>query len=441
MRGAPGRFAHFTTSYYVQTFYACAKASVSLLSRAKKYLDEPLTRGTLKTLIGIKNPNQKNAMEITSSSIRPLRGQATRTSPRGMLAALLLAALACSLPAAHAATVTWNGGGADNNWTTALNWVGGNGTAEGDSLVFDGSTRLTSNNTFSANTQFNGITFAAGSGAFTLNGAAINLGGDIVDNSSSIQNIYTPIVLQQPTSISNAGNSTLTMQTTISGAAALTKSGSGLVVFVTTGNYTGGTTVSQGILRSTPNNTQNVFGSGDISIASGATLQFRATFTNTIVTSNVISGEGLVSVIGNAATAVQVLSGANTYNGTTTVGSGVLNIRNDTALGSTAGGTAVVAGAALQLQNNITVGAETLGLYGTGISNDGALRNINGNNTYGGLITVGSATRINSDAGTLTLSNNGTITGATFGLTVGGAGNTTIASAIGTTSEIGRAHV
>ena len=42
------------------------------------------------------------------------------------------------------------------------------------------------------------------------------------------------------------------------------------------------------------------------------------------------------------------------------------------------------------------------------------------------------ATRINSDAGTLNLTNVGTITGSGFGLSVGGAGNTSISSIIGT---------
>ncbi|OYW97881.1 MAG: hypothetical protein B7Z14_16450, partial [Bosea sp. 32-68-6] len=70
----------------------------------------------------------------------------------------------------------------------------------------------------------------------------------------------------------------------------------------------------------------------------------------------------------------------------------------------------------------------------TGITSTGALRNISGTNTYEGLVTLGAATRTNSDAGTLTMSNTGTITGATFGLTVGGAGNTMIASIIGTAS-------
>jgi autotransporter-associated beta strand protein len=92
----------------------------------------------------------------------------------------------------------------------------------------------------------------------------------------------------------------------------------------------------------------------------------------------------------------------------------------------------VTSGAALQIQGDITTAAEALTLNGTGVSATGALRNISGNNSYAGLVTLASAARINSDAGTLSLSNTGTITGAGLGLSVGGAGNTTIASIIGT---------
>jgi autotransporter-associated beta strand protein len=155
------------------------------------------------------------------------------------------------------------------------------------------------------------------------------------------------------------------------------------------------------------------------------------TFSGDLAVGGILSGAGGLTA---ATPGTLTLTGANTYSGATTVSTGVLNIQNASALGTTAAGTTVNSGAALQIQGGITTAAEALTLNGTGVSSDGALRNISGTNTYAGLVTLGAAARINSDAGTLTLSNTGTITGAGRGLTVGGAGNTTIASAIGTGS-------
>jgi autotransporter-associated beta strand protein len=133
-----------------------------------------------------------------------------------------------------------------------------------------------------------------------------------------------------------------------------------------------------------------------------AGFNLEASGNNTVSISGNISGTGGVQKIG---TGTLTLNGSNTYTGATTVSAGVLNIQNNNALGTTAGGTTVTAtGAALQLQGNITVGAEALSLTGTGVSSGGALRNISGNNTFGGPITIGGTTQINSDAGLLTLS-------------------------------------
>jgi autotransporter-associated beta strand protein len=77
----------------------------------------------------------------------------------------------------------------------------------------------------------------------------------------------------------------------------------------------------------------------------------------------------------------------------------------------------------LEIQGGITTAAEALTLNGTGISTGGALRNISGNNNYAGAITLGAASRINSDSGTLTLSGG---IGGNFAKTFGGAGNTTV---------------
>ena len=139
-----------------------------------------------------------------------------------------------------------------------------------------------------------------------------------------------------------------------------------------------------------------------------------------------------------------VLSGANTYTGTTDIIAGVLNIRNNTALGplSTSYGTMtkVQPGAALQVQGGIT-SPEFIYLYGTGVANDGAVRNISGDNTFSSYVNINTTSannsaRINSDSGTLYLpgNNNSPISGnmgaTNLSLTFGGAGNITVAAGI-----------
>src|SRR5581483_10566662 len=59
------------------------------------------------------------------------------------------------------ATATWDGGGADNHWTTPANWAGDIAPQPGDDLTFPaGAAQLTNVNDFAAGTAFHSLTVA-----------------------------------------------------------------------------------------------------------------------------------------------------------------------------------------------------------------------------------------------------------------------------------------
>ena len=141
-----------------------------------------------------------------------------------------------------------------------------------------------------------------------------------------------------------------------------------------------------------------------------------------------------VTVSGDAGSQIN-FTAANTYSGATTVSANAtLEVQNSSALGSTAAGTTVNSGGTLKIWSGstLTTASEALTLNGAGVSSGGALRNAGGNNTYSGAVTLGSASRINSDTGTLTLDvASGSAVSGSFGLTIGGAGNVTVNDNVG----------
>ncbi|MEW5759012.1 MAG: autotransporter-associated beta strand repeat-containing protein, partial [Candidatus Omnitrophota bacterium] len=316
-----------------------------------------------------------------------------------------------------------------------------------------------------------GITVTAE--ALILNGTGISAGGGLRNRSGD--NEWQPSITLGDSSRINSDSGTLTISggitgdgrvlivggagnTTISSVIAtttgtLTKDGAGTLTLNAANTYTGLTTVSAGSLTY---GIDNAISSGNVTV-SGGTLNI-STYTDTVGTvtlssSGIITGttgvltstaayamqSGTVSAILAGAVALNktttgtvTISSANTYTGLTTVSAGVLNIQNALALGTADNGTSITAGAALEIQGGIIVTAEALTLNSTGVSAGGALRNKSDDNEWQPSIALGSASRINSDSGTLAIS--GGITGNTYGLTVGGAGNTTISSVIATTT-------
>jgi fibronectin-binding autotransporter adhesin len=140
------------------------------------------------------------------------------------------------------------------------------------------------------------------------------------------------------------------------------------------------------------------------------------------------TGAGNTTAVTKTGNGTLTLANANTYQAVTTISGGVVRATNGTALGTTAAGVTIASGAALELSGGIAIGAENItSLDGTGVSNGGALRNVSGDNSFAGTITLAdvvvAAEKITSDGGTLTLSGALAEAGATAkNLTLGGAG-------------------
>lgn len=274
----------------------------------------------------------------------------------------------------------------------------------GGTLVLSGS------NTYSGGTFVGAGVLQVGAGGVTG-----TLGGGNVTNDASLV-------------FNRTGG--LLVTNVISGSGTLAKTGAGTVTLSGANTYTGSTLISEGALQIGNGGTTGSLSTSS-AITNNGTLIFNRSDNiaqGTTFSAGAISGTGML--VKNGAGTL-TLGSANTYSGTTTINAGALRATNAAALGTTAAGTTVANGAALELAGGIAIGAEALTLNGSGISGGGALRNISGSNSYGGLITLGSNARINSDSGTLNLTNTGTITG-TNTISVGGAGNTIIQSVIGT---------
>ena len=150
--------------------------------------------------------------------------------------------------------------------------------------------------------------------------------------------------------------------------------------------------------------------------------------------SGIVSGLTPITYTGPTAGEL-IVSADNTFTGNVNVISGALSITHNNALGTTAGTTTVASGAALHLSNNITV-AEAITIGGTGISTNGAIRNVADSNTLSGLITLAADAEIQIDTGTtlaLNVASGNAITG-TFNLTMDSVGTSSIADPIATST-------
>ena len=227
-----------------------------------------------------------------------------------------------------------------------------------------GTLTLSSPNTYGGTTTINGGKIQVGTG-----GGSGSLGsGAVVDNAT----------------LSFNRSDIFTVPNGISGTGGLTKLGTGTLALNGVNTYSGTTTISGGTLQVGAGGTSGTLGSG--AVVDNATLAiFRS---DTLTLANAISGTGSLAKLGTGTFGdVLILTGTNTYAGTTTINAGTLQVGTGGTSG-TLGSGAVTNNAALvfNLSSSLTLanaisGTGTLDVTAGGITTSGVL-NLGGDATF-----------------------------------------------------------
>lgn len=348
------------------------------------------------------------------------------------------------------ASFQWTGA-TSSDWTTTTNWSSSvtatSGTyfarlnvnnAANHPLVYDATRGTTI-----LRPPDRGLVIGSGTGggAMSVTGGSFSTVGaaspDVVGNSGNTASLtidggsFTSDELQF--GVNGTGAGTLTVN---SGSAAITTlayrfgtGGSGTVQlnggtlttagFVRSGTGTATLKLNGGTLRASASSNTFLEGLSNAFIQSGG---FVIDTTTQSVTINQVlkndpssSGGGLTK----SGTGTLILSGANTYSGTTQITAGILQAAHAAALGSTAAGVSVANTATLALSNQIaTPSTESATISGVGAGSRGALQSASSTNTWNGPVFIAaSGTRIGvQDGAALTVAGNITETTAATAL-------------------------
>jgi len=258
---------------------------------------------------------------------------------------------------------------------TSTTIFSGNNTYDATTTMLLGKLRVTNNNSLGSTA---GNTIIDDFGTIEINGSGLN-----------IAESFSGIGIGGTHFIENVANNN-TLSGVINGYQGVIKSSSGTL------------TLSGGIVSAV---SVTIDGAGDV-----------------IMQTNPMTS-GFLGKLGSGTLIIDV---ANSYSNGTTIYSGIIDLRNASGLGNSAGFLNMQSGATLQL-NGATdmLILNPLQINGTGVGGTGAIRNMANNNTIGGsgITLVGDAT-INVSGGTLAITAN--ITGTTQTLSIDGSGNTTI---------------
>jgi fibronectin-binding autotransporter adhesin len=301
-----------------------------------------------------------------------------------------------AIPYTHAANI-WDGGAGTGAWNTGANWDDDLVPAANAILTFTGNVQNLTNNDTVADRQYNGILFtndgtAGKTNGFTLAGARITLGGNIVTTASSsaiTNNISLNMILNGNRTITTNANHNVSISGVISqdaSARGLIKDGAGILTLSGTNLYSGGTTINAGIVRAGASTT--VLGTGSLVFANFAGAAFELNGFN--VTVNQLTGGGASG--GNV-----VLSTGNTL----TVGniggtySGIISGGGNMSYGGSSGGTST--GAHTYTGSTTITTGNTTGIIVSSLANGGVASGIGASSSAAAnLVFVGSGTNHSS---------------------------------------------
>jgi len=294
-------------------------------------------------------------------------------------------------PVTGAGTINKTGAGLVRMVRNNENWTGGMNINEGEVSVFANGNAMgtgawtigggANNTKFSVGsvaTQNNtgGLVVADGAGTRTIalmstTAGNSTLAGAITLNKDAIFDVGAYVA---------GTHDRLTLSNVVSGDGGIVKTNDGILILSAANTNTGTTDIQAGKLYLTG---AGRLGSGAVTIASGANLDFAAgNSTTPNIVANNISGDG--QIFQNVASSDTRFTGDVTNTGGLTINGGTLRIGNGGTTGSYTGDTVITSGTlAFSRSNAYTHGGTISGAGGVAKVNDGDVT-LTGNNSYSG---------------------------------------------------------
>ncbi|MFM8497300.1 MAG: beta strand repeat-containing protein [Planctomycetia bacterium] len=268
--------------------------------------------------------------------------------------------------------------------SSAISGTGSVTTAGPGTIVLSGS------NSFSGGTVLSAGVLALGSANALGSTGTVSFGGGTLQYSASNTTDYSgrfSTAAGQQYAIDTNGQAVTLGSALISSGGSLTKTGLGTLTLGGTNSYAGGTVVSAGRLVGTTASLQGA-------ITNDATVEFAQATSGTY--SGAMSGVGALVKTGSGGL---VLAGPNTYDGTTTISSGTLQVGNGGTAGALAGTGTVTNDGSLAINRSDAV------TFSRPITGSGGFQQIGsgtttlaGVNSYAGTTTIAAGRLVGSTA-------------------------------------------